>query len=80
MTLALPSMSQDEIERADWMLRIHGRRATQAQVAAHLALSVRQVEPLETRSAALAVVGWAVACRYEMKAARGALEGPTRLA
>ena len=44
MTLALLTMSQDEIDRADWMLRIRERRVTQAQVASHLALSLRQVE------------------------------------
>lgn len=37
-------MSQDEIDRAEWMLRVRERRATQAQVAARLGLSVRQVE------------------------------------
>ncbi len=44
MTLALLSMSQQEIDRAEWMLRIRERRATQAQVAERLGLSVRQVE------------------------------------
>jgi hypothetical protein len=32
MTLALLTMSHGEINRAEWMLRIHERRATQAQV------------------------------------------------
>jgi transcriptional regulator GlxA family with amidase domain len=44
MTLALLTMSQEEIDRAEWMLRIRERRATQAQVAERLGLNVRQVE------------------------------------
>ena len=44
MTLALLTMSHGEIDRAEWMLRIHERRATQAQVAEHLRVSLRQVE------------------------------------
>ena len=44
MTLAFLTMSQTEIDRAEWMLRIRERRATQAQVAERLGLSVRQVE------------------------------------
>ena len=44
MTLAFLTMSQTEIDRAEWMLRICERRATQAQVAERLGLSVRQVE------------------------------------
>jgi hypothetical protein len=39
-------MSQQEIDRSEWMLRIRERRATQAQVAERLGLSVRQVERL----------------------------------
>src|SRR6185436_12283760 len=46
MTLALLTMSQQEIDRAEWMLRVRERRATQAQVAERLGLSVRQVERL----------------------------------
>jgi Homeodomain-like domain len=44
MTLALLTMSRQEINRAEWMLRIQERRATQAQVAEHLRVSLRQVE------------------------------------
>ena len=44
MTLALLTMSQQEIDRAEWLLRVRERRATQAQVAERLGLSVRQVE------------------------------------
>ena len=44
MTLALLTMSQEEIDRAEWMVRIHERRATQVQVAERLGLSVRQVQ------------------------------------
>ena len=43
MTLALLTMSQQEIDRSEWMLRIRERRATQAQVAERLGVSVRQV-------------------------------------
>ncbi|APR79181.1 Hypothetical protein A7982_04528 [Minicystis rosea] len=43
---AATAMSQQEIERAEWMLRVRERRATQAQVAERLGLSVRQVERL----------------------------------
>jgi len=46
MTLALLTMSQQEIDRSEWMLRIRERRATQAQVAERLGLSLRQVERL----------------------------------
>jgi hypothetical protein len=46
MTLALLTMSGRELDRAEWMRRVHERRATQAQVAVHLGLSVRQVERL----------------------------------
>jgi hypothetical protein len=46
MTLALLTMSGKELDRAEWMLRIHEQRVTQALVAAHLGLSVRQVERL----------------------------------
>jgi len=46
MTLALLTMSQQELDRADWMGRIRARRATQAQVAERLGLSLRQVERL----------------------------------
>jgi hypothetical protein len=44
MTLALLTMSRQEINRAEWMLRVQERRATQAQVAEHLRVSLRQVE------------------------------------
>ncbi len=44
MTTPLLTMSQDEFDRAEWMLRIRERRATQAQVAVHLGVTVRQVE------------------------------------
>jgi len=46
MPLALLTMSRQEIDRAEWMLRVRERRATQAQVAERLGLSVRQVERL----------------------------------
>lgn len=46
MTLALLTMSQQELDRADWMGRIRDRRATQWQVAERLGLSLRQVERL----------------------------------
>jgi hypothetical protein len=46
MTLGLLTMSRQEINRAEWMLRIQERRATQAQVAQHLGVSLRQVERL----------------------------------
>ena len=46
MPLALLTMSQQEIDRAEWMLRVRERRATQAEVAERLGLSVRQVERL----------------------------------
>jgi hypothetical protein len=45
-TLGLLTMSREELDRAEWMLRIHERRTTQAKAAAHLGLSVRQVERL----------------------------------
>ncbi len=41
---ALLTMSQQEFDCAEWMLRIRERRATQAHVAVHLGVSVRQVE------------------------------------
>ncbi len=37
-------MSHREIDRAEWMLRIRERRATQTQVAEYLGVTVRQVE------------------------------------
>ena len=40
------TMSDREIDRAEWMLRIRERRATQAQVAEHLGLTLRHVERL----------------------------------
>jgi hypothetical protein len=46
MALAFLTMSGRELDRAEWMLRIRERRATQAEVAGHLGLSVRQVERL----------------------------------
>lgn len=46
MTLALLTMSRQELERAQWMLQIRQRRTTQSQVAERLGLSVRQVERL----------------------------------
>jgi transposase len=46
MALAFLTMSGKELDRAEWMLRIQERRVTQAQVAEHLGLSVRQVERL----------------------------------
>src|SRR4051812_5155529 len=44
MTLALLTMSQREIDRVEWMVRIRERRATQSEVAERLGGSVRQVE------------------------------------
>ena len=46
MTLALLTMSHGEINRAEWMLRIHERRATQAQVAEHLRVSELNIDVL----------------------------------
>jgi transposase len=46
MTLALLTMSRQELERAQWMLQLRQRRTTQIQAAEHLGLSVRQVERL----------------------------------
>ena len=46
MSLAFLTMSGRELDRAEWMLRISERRASQAQVAEHLGLSLRQVERL----------------------------------
>jgi transposase len=46
MSLAFLTMSGRELDRAEWMVRIGERRATQAQVAEHLGLSLRQVERL----------------------------------
>ncbi len=40
----LTTMSQEEIDRAEWMLRIRERRTTQARVAEYLGVTVRQVE------------------------------------
>jgi transposase len=42
----LLTMSRKELDRAEWMLRVHERRMTQAQAAERLGLSVRQVERL----------------------------------
>jgi hypothetical protein len=44
--LGLLTMSRKELDRAEWMLRIHERRTTQVKAAEHLGLSVRQVERL----------------------------------
>ncbi len=46
MTLAFLTMSGQELDRAEWMSRLRERRTTQAQVAEHLGLTVRQVERL----------------------------------
>jgi hypothetical protein len=46
MPLVVLTMSGAELDRADWMLRLRERRTTQAQVAEHLGLTVRQVERL----------------------------------
>ena len=46
MTLGLLTMSRREIDRLEWMIRIRERRATQAEVATYLDLTVRQVECL----------------------------------
>lgn len=46
MTLAFLTMSKRELDRAEWMVRIAERRATQAEVAQHLGVSLRQVERL----------------------------------
>src|ERR1035438_7253430 len=46
MTLGLLTMSRQEIDRLEWMIRIRERRATQAEVATYLDLTVRQVERL----------------------------------
>jgi len=45
-TTGLLTMSRKELDRTEWMLRVHERRMTQAQVAEHLGLSLRQVERL----------------------------------
>jgi transposase len=42
----LLTMSRKELDRAEWMLRVHERRTTQPQAAEHLGLSVRQIERL----------------------------------
>jgi transposase len=42
----LLTMSRKELDRAEWMLRVHERRMTQAQAAERLGHSVRQVERL----------------------------------
>ncbi len=46
MTLALLTMSRQELDRAQWMLQIREGRTTQILVAERLGLSVRQVERL----------------------------------
>jgi hypothetical protein len=46
MALEFLTMSGPELDRAEWLLRVKERRATQAQVAEHLGLTVRQVERL----------------------------------
>jgi hypothetical protein len=46
MTRATLTMSHQELNRAEWMQRVRERRATQAQAAEHLGLTVRQVERL----------------------------------
>ena len=46
MTPGCLTMSQRELDRTEWMREIRARRATQAQVAARLGVSVRQVERL----------------------------------
>src|SRR5688572_5527748 len=46
MTRALLTRSRRELSRVEWMQRIRDRRATQAQAAEHLGLTVRQVERL----------------------------------
>lgn len=45
-TSGLLTMSRKELDRVEWMLRVHERRMTQAQAAEHLGLSLRQVERL----------------------------------
>lgn len=46
MTPGCLTMSQRELDRTEWMRDIRARRATQAQVAERLGVSVRQVERL----------------------------------
>ena len=46
MTTGFLTMSKRELDRAEWMREIRARRATQAQVAERLGVSVRQVERL----------------------------------
>ena len=46
MTPGCLTMSQRELDRTEWMREIRARRATQAQVAERLGVSVRQVERL----------------------------------
>jgi|GEM_PF-3203469 len=46
MTPGCLSMSKRELDRTEWMREIRARRATQAQVAERLGVSVRQVERL----------------------------------
>ena len=43
-TPGLLTMSRKELDRAEWMLRIHERRTTQAEAAQRMGLSVRQIE------------------------------------
>jgi len=46
MTTGFLTMSKRELDRAEWMREIGARRATQAQVAERLGLTVRHVERL----------------------------------
>ncbi len=51
----LITMSEQEIDRAEWMLRIRERRTTQARVAEYLGVTVRQVRACKAGGAAALV-------------------------
>ena len=78
MSLGLLTMSGRELDRAEWMVRIGERRATQAQVAEHLGLSLRQVERLYRAYTRRVLVGrvWASLFRSMAATTSGSSRGP----